>query len=241
MQRPDVNYIVQLNTAYSRLAEEEKITAAHLSLYWTLFQLWNMGKFLNPFSICRSETMKLARIGSKTTYYKTLKDLAKMGYIEYHASNNPMIGSQIKMIVFETSTPRVPHSGQHSNSPVKELSHNQDNSKDNLVPFSGQQVVPSINNRNSKPIKQQTKKTEKRNFSPPAIDEVKIFFLELKSNHDQAEQFYNHFESNGWLVGGKAKMKDWKAAARNWVKRSQNFSRPNNLNTPSQSNYNTPL
>lgn len=238
MHRPDVNYIVQLNTAYSRLAEEEKITAAHLSLYWTLFQLWNMGKFLNPFSICRSETMKLARIGSKTTYYRTLKDLAKLGYIDYHASNNPMIGSQIRMVVFGTSTPSVPHSGQHSNELVREYSHNQDNSKDNLVPFSGQQVVPSINNRNSKDSKQKTRKTA---FSPPPLVEVKILFLELKSTHDQAEQFYNHFESNGWLVGGKAKMKDWRAAARNWVKRSQNFSKPNNLSSPTQSNYDTPL
>lgn len=240
MTRPEVNYIVQLNTAYIKLAEEEKITSAHLSLYWTLFQLWNLGKFLNPFSICRGETMKLARIGSKTTYYKTLKDLVRLGYIEYYASNNPMKGSQIRMIVFQSGTPVIPFSGQRSKEPVQELSQNKDNSMINTVPHSGQLVGPSINNRNIKPNKHRNGKTK---FYPPLLDEVQEFFLELKSTEDQAEQFHNHFESNGWLVGGKSKMKNWKAAARNWVKRSAKFNPPKNdrLHTEQDKDYSIPL
>ena len=31
------------------------------------------------------------------------------------------------------------------------------------------------------------------------------------------DRFYNHYEANGWKVGGRTKMKDWKAAVRNWV------------------------
>ena len=70
------------------------------------------------------------------------------------------------------------------------------------------------------------------------------------STSDQAEQFYNHFESNGWLVGGKAKMKDWKAAARNWIKRSEKFnsthtersrSEGGRLNTDQNKDYSIPL
>jgi len=34
-----------------------------------------------------------------------------------------------------------------------------------------------------------------------------------------AERFFNHFESNGWKVSGRTAMKDWKAAARNWIER----------------------
>ena len=33
-----------------------------------------------------------------------------------------------------------------------------------------------------------------------------------------AETFYDHFESNGWKVGGRSAMKDWQAAARKWVR-----------------------
>lgn len=32
---------------------------------------------------------------------------------------------------------------------------------------------------------------------------------------DAVDPWYDHFDSNGWLVGGKAPMKDWHAAMRN--------------------------
>lgn len=43
------------------------------------------------------------------------------------------------------------------------------------------------------------------------------YFIELK-HKDQAEPFYDFYQSKGWKVG-KAPMKDWKAAARNWCRR----------------------
>lgn len=234
-----------MNEAFLKLSDEKNITAAHLSLYWTLFQLWNLGKFQPSVSINRADTMNLARIGSKSTYYKVLKDLEVRGYIKYLPSNNPMKGSYIEMVVLKSSTPHVPHLGQHPSQPVHQSSQNWDNSWDNSVPLSGQQVGPSINSINNKPIKQQTKKREKRNFSPPSIEEVKEFFLSNGSYGSEAESFFNYFQSNGWLVGGKAKMKDWNAAARNWIKRSANFktsSKANDrLNTNNDKDYSIPL
>ena len=259
----NVNYIKQLNGIYTQLAGEDKLTSAHISLYLALFQLWNLGKFRNPISICRSETMRLARIGSKTTYYKTLKDLNAMGYIEYQASNNPMVGSKIRMIIHQsndssalnsTCPSSVPLSGQFPHILDHQESHIRDNSLVNLVPYSGQLEGPSINSINNKPIKHINKEKVKRNFfHSPQLPEVKDFFLEIKSTTDQAEQFFNHFQSNGWLVGGKAKMKDWKAAARNWVKRAQKFryssmveksksmSAQERLHTNQDKDYNIPL
>lgn len=51
---------------------------------------------------------------------------------------------------------------------------------------------------------------------PSDLLEVKQFF----KNDTEANKFWNHFQSNGWKVGGKAPMKDWQAAARNWISRS---------------------
>jgi hypothetical protein len=65
--------------------------------------------------------------------------------------------------------------------------------------------------------------TRRKKFVPPELKEVKIFFHENKSSYQVGETFYNHFESNGWLVGGKAKMKNWKAAARNWISREEKY------------------
>lgn len=54
---------------------------------------------------------------------------------------------------------------------------------------------------------------EKR-FVPPSVDEVREYITEkgLKVN---AESFVDFYASKGWLVG-KNKMKDWRAAVRNW-------------------------
>ena len=64
-------------------------------------------------------------------------------------------------------------------------------------------------------------------FTPPQLSEVvKYFQLNQSTIHD-AEKFHDHFTSNGWLVSGKAKMKDWQASARNWIKNSKKWNKEN--------------
>jgi hypothetical protein len=36
--------------------------------------------------------------------------------------------------------------------------------------------------------------------------------------------FFDHYSSNGWKVGGKTKMVDWKAAVRNWIRNEKKFA-----------------
>jgi hypothetical protein len=63
-----------------------------------------------------------------------------------------------------------------------------------------------------------------RKFTPPTIIEIKDYCTERKNRVDP-NKFYNHYESNGWLVG-KNKMKNWKAAVRNWE--NNNFASDTN-------------
>ena len=60
-------------------------------------------------------------------------------------------------------------------------------------------------------------KKESRNFVPPTLQEVKAYCQE-RNNGINPEQFIDFYESKGWFVG-KNKMKDWKAAVRNWEQR----------------------
>lgn len=85
---------------------------------------------------------------------------------------------------------------------------------------------------------------------PPTFAEVKLFFEEKDTPLSEAERFFDHYESNGWLVGGKSKMKNWEAAARNWLKNSKKFnslspsraeSKPNNLQATTNKSYKEPL
>ena len=58
--------------------------------------------------------------------------------------------------------------------------------------------------------------TKKSGFSPPTLQEVQQYIRDKGYNMD-AERFVDFYESKGWMVG-KNKMKDWKAAVRNWAR-----------------------
>jgi hypothetical protein len=62
----------------------------------------------------------------------------------------------------------------------------------------------------------------------PTVIELANYFQELGSVtcNDDANSFFDHFESNGWKISGKAPMKCWKAAVRNWRKRKPQFVKP---------------
>lgn len=53
-------------------------------------------------------------------------------------------------------------------------------------------------------------------FRPPDVSEVRAYCQE-RNNKVDPEKFVNFYTSKGWFVG-KNKMKDWRAAVRNWEK-----------------------
>ena len=68
-----------------------------------------------------------------------------------------------------------------------------------------------INNNNS------LYKKDSSRFQKPTIEEIRQYCQEKGVNVD-AEQFYNFYESKGWLIG-KSPMKNWRAAVATWAKR----------------------
>lgn len=56
-------------------------------------------------------------------------------------------------------------------------------------------------------------------FTPPNIEEIREYCVS-RNNNVNPEQFYDFYESKGWMVGN-ARMKDWKAAVRTWERRSE--------------------
>lgn len=63
-------------------------------------------------------------------------------------------------------------------------------------------------------------------FVAPSVGEVVAYCREKNLTAVDAGAFVDHFESNGWKVGGKTKMKDWQAAVRNWDRRNKADSPP---------------
>jgi hypothetical protein len=234
-----VNYIKHLESIHSKFIEDNRINPFHISLYMALFHQWNSAMFPEQLSIARSEVIRYSKIGSANTYTRCLRELNDWGYIHYKPSNNPYRGSLVNLYRFDNSC---------------------DNSTDNSTDTTPVIVVrPYINNINNNKQLNNTNivsdnlkvvtqsKLKKEIFISPSFDAVVMFFKEKNKTDLEAQKFFNHFESNGWLVGGKAKMKNWHAAARNWILNSEKFQsgmqqkKPGDIAVNQDKKYDIPL
>jgi len=78
-------------------------------------------------------------------------------------------------------------------------------------------------------IQKQTKKTNSER-TPINITVVVEAFIEAGSTDKEANKFYDYYESNGWKQGKGKPIINWKAAARNWIRRSEEYKINNNAN-----------
>jgi hypothetical protein len=85
----------QLSGFYQAIASDNRIGATHISLYMALFQLWNLNHCKNPVPVRRDEVMPVAKISSKATYHKCIKELEQYGYIHYYPSRNHIRKSSV--------------------------------------------------------------------------------------------------------------------------------------------------
>jgi hypothetical protein len=246
-----MNYIRHLSGFFDRIVKDDRLGPLHISMYVSLFQFWNAGRFKNPISISRGELMRLSKISAKATYHKCMRQLNDYGYIRYEPSFNPIKGSKVYLFNFETASEQA-----------NESSHTKIETASEQVE---EPYINNTNNSNSKHLKQQahedtssdfdrvgkqekeksSAKREREDFGiPGSLEEVKEYFTQENSTSIEAEKFYNHYQSNGWKVGGRSPMQDWQAAARNWILNTSKFnnsSKSSHLHTTQEKNYGEPL
>lgn len=87
------------------------------------------------------------------------------------------------------------------------------------VPATGNVPVTVIN-------REKTDKPPRPRFTPPSTDDAITYFCEQGSSAAEAKSFLDYYAANGWKVGGRATMKNWQAAARNWIRRAGQYSHP---------------
>jgi hypothetical protein len=131
---------------------------------------------------------------------------------------------------------------------------------------SPRQILPEFTDTNKKQTEsgQQKEKSYAKKEKPieldlffettiPSLEMILEYFSFKESSQIEANKFFNYYSSIGWLIGGKTKMKDWKAAARNWMLNTAKFAantqksdynsqpKPMHLHTETQKNYDEPL
>ena len=259
----NMNYIKHLTGFFDKVINDHTLNPTHISLYIALFQFWNCNRFRNPISISRDEVMRISKISSKATYHKCLKNLHALGYLRYEPSYNPYKGSMVFMFNFsENLKPKkksfnkqVKDKQQASNLPTTEQAEvsyiNNTNSTNSINKLKEGEQSQNVRLENKEEVSKQKKLRQKNKSNVPVMEEVVQYFQEQNFPEIEANKFYNYFSSNGWLVGGKTPMKNWKAAAKNWMLNSIKFNnnnnqsktaiQPQNLNTSIDKDYSEPL
>ena len=217
-----MNYIKHLTGFFERMIYEDTLNPTHISLYIALFQFWNIKRFTNPIHISREEAMRLSKIASKATYHKCMRDLHEKKYVIYEPSFNPYRGSKVTIVNLELTDKDVQKSiKKHTN---KKTSIEQPFELP-IEPTNEPLINDSkLSSKQNKLIKQEESKLR---FTPPSLKEVLDFFKEQEFVMQEAEPFFLYYQANGWHVG-KSKMKNWQAAAKNWMLRSKKFQSEKN-------------
>jgi hypothetical protein len=267
-----MNYIKHLTGFFEKIINDHSLNPTHISLYISLFQCWNTNRFQNPISITRDEVMRISKICSKATYHKCIRELHQKGYLVYEPSYNPFRGSLVYLVNFEENLKPVLKKDRKSSNNELVFEQVLNKQQTSIKTGTEQALVSSINKINitnsvndlnlceqtqilktedidleKKDLKEKKLREKKKGATPSSLDEVQLYFLEKNYSEIEAEKFYNYFQSNGWLVGGKSKMKDWNAAARNWMLNAKkynpvfNLPQPQHLQTTTQKNYGEPL
>lgn len=255
-----MNYIKQLTHFFNKSSVDPNFTPTHMSLFMALFQSWNQARFTQQIQIIRDDIMRLSKINSKATYHKAMAFLHTNKYIDYKPSYNPLKGSQISFFPPDLPVSSPKHEPVHIlttrplNEPYNKLystniitdnisSHSREKKKK-----SNQEIVRSEFSVSE--IRKEKSSAKKENTIPPAAHQVEEFFLGQRSSIQEAQRFINHYTANGWLVGGKSPMLDWKASGKNWISNAGKFNtnakqdtsnRAKQLNVTTLKNYFEPL
>ncbi|MBI2722473.1 MAG: transcriptional regulator [Bacteroidetes bacterium] len=261
----DVNFIKHLLAISERFIGDERLSPLHISLYYALFHSWNLSKFQVPISISRHDIMRACKIGSANTYTKCLKELDQWEYIKYIPSHNPYKGSQIHMYNFnktinnasdisgnKTSDKTGKETAAKTNVKAAIPSINTLNKTNKLNDNKEYEHTRKKNNSESDQVitdlfvkddgsKKEKLRQKKKSAAvgsttgKPTIKQIESYFAGKQWPGVEAEKFFNYYQSNGWLVGGKTPMRSWKACASNWMLNSEKFANGKTANKKTKS------
>jgi len=152
---------------------------------------------------------------NKNTVSALITDLEKKNYLGrvIYRNDKKQVEQRILIINFDKHLPlenETPPLENHNPLPFKNEIPTLENLKDNM--YINNKVNNKINNTYA----------SAKLFKVPDLNNVIDYFTE-KDHMGEAEKFFNYYESNGWKVG-KNPMKNWKAAANNWINNSSKYN-----------------
>lgn len=142
-------------------------------------------------------TASMCGISTKTAA-RTLQSLIEQGYI---IRNKVVIKDTLCTAYYVTRLAKI--------EAMDNLSTIGQNGYKTMDKMSTNNIIDNIN------IKRECiKGAASKKFTRPSVAEIQAY-CEERNNGINAEDFFNFYESKGWVIG-RSPMKDWKAAVRTW-------------------------
>ena len=85
----------EISRFFSAIKEDSRINSKHISLFMAIIQCWELNSFKTPVCVFSHELMRLAKISSTRTYYRSIQELDEYGYLRYEPTFNRLTGSLI--------------------------------------------------------------------------------------------------------------------------------------------------
>lgn len=155
-----------------------------------------------------------------TAVNSAMHELIDAGYCRCQTvkENGKFAGCDYEFSEVKTGSPRLdfPHT---ENPRVENLNDNNINSTINSPLNKDISTINSPDKKENNKKESIDSKKEKTRFIKPTLEELKEFIEEKKLLHIDAEEYYNYFESVGWVIGKNRPMKSWKASCMTWNNR----------------------
>lgn len=181
----------------------------------SFFERCFMGKIMalaQKDGVCWAGDERLAKYMTVTPSYirKAIRKLKKSGHITVKG-----YGQSRKLVPNGTSSNRNKFQMEQNLGQMDQL----DGTIGTKVGTIGPQTIEHTIEYTIEPTieKKQTKK------KPKDLEEVLESFKEVGADESEAMAFFDYYEANGWTQGRNKPIKDWKAAARGWIRRSHQY------------------
>ena len=177
---------------------DARLTLVEKALYAEIDSFSGIGKSFHK----ANETIQLEYGVSRPTVSKAIKKLESLGFIE------STFDGRMRHLTVQADRKIFTGRGKESfGQPERNLR------------------AEGKNSTSKNTIERTTKNTTKESGRPKGLEEVLEAFKEVGADEAEGMAFYDYYEANGWTQGRNKPIKDWKAAARGWIRRSQQFKR----------------
>jgi len=253
----EINYIRHMNAFYTRLKNERRLKAHHISLYLSLFMAWNKNHFRDSFPVFREQVMATSGIGSTKTYTDSLKWLHECGYIIYRPSGKIYVPCQISIISYTGSrsggSKYATDIGSKYDTDTGSKYATDTGSKyaTDTGPQNGTvSVAKSLHNYNNKQINGGNDCKQALQSPQLIIHEKKIptmeaamhWFAQKGQTAQEARKFFYHYDAINWRFGTQP-IANWKSLASKWIEsiRITRNEKPGKLHVDKNKLYSEPL